>query len=43
VRTADLIIVLDRGRIAESGTHAQLMNNGGAYAELFRLQARAYL
>ncbi|KJK51690.1 hypothetical protein UK23_06135 [Lentzea aerocolonigenes] len=43
VRTADLIIVLDRGRMAESGTHAQLMNNGGAYAELFRLQARAYL
>ncbi|MBE3590534.1 MAG: ABC transporter ATP-binding protein [Firmicutes bacterium] len=42
VRMADLILVLDRGRIVESGSHAQLMAMGGLYAELFELQARAY-
>lgn len=42
VRAADLIIVLDRGRVVELGDHAQLMARGGHYAELFRLQARAY-
>lgn len=42
VRAADLIIVLDRGRVAELGDHAQLMARDGRYAELFRLQARAY-
>jgi ATP-binding cassette, subfamily B, bacterial len=42
VRMADLIIVLDHGRIAASGDHASLMRAGGAYAELYELQARAY-
>ena len=42
VRMADLIIVLDQGRIAASGDHASLVRAGGLYAELYELQARAY-
>ncbi len=42
VRMADLIIVLDQGRIAASGDHASLIRAGGLYAELYELQARAY-
>jgi ATP-binding cassette subfamily B protein len=42
VRMADLILVLEQGRITESGSHAQLMRTGGLYAQLFELQARAY-
>ncbi|MGW0230233.1 ABC transporter ATP-binding protein [Actinopolymorpha singaporensis] len=42
VRMADLIVVLDRGRIVESGTHAELVSLGGLYAELFELQAASY-
>ena len=42
VRAADLIIVLERGRVAELGTHDALMAAQGSYAELFALQARAY-
>jgi ATP-binding cassette subfamily B protein len=38
VRHASGIITLDRGRIAESGTHQQLMQTGGYYARMFRLQ-----
>jgi ATP-binding cassette subfamily B protein len=43
VRSADRIYVLDRGRVAESGSHGELMALGGRYAELFTLQASAYL
>jgi len=42
VRMADLILVLEQGRITESGSHEQLMLTGGLYAQLFELQARAY-
>ncbi len=42
VRTADLIVVLEDGRVVESGSHEQLVAAGGQYAELFELQARAY-
>jgi ATP-binding cassette subfamily B protein len=42
VRMADLILVMDGGRIAEMGNHHELMDGGGLYAELYELQARAY-
>jgi ATP-binding cassette subfamily B protein len=42
-RMADLIVVLENGRILESGSHDELMAAGGSYAELFSLQAKAYL
>jgi ATP-binding cassette subfamily B protein len=42
VRMADHIVVLDRGRIVEQGSHDQLMQQGGTYASLFTLQARGY-
>jgi len=34
VRDADLIAVLDAGRLVESGTHSELISRGGLYAEL---------
>jgi ATP-binding cassette subfamily B protein len=39
VRHADRIVVLERGRIVEQGTHAGLIGRGGAYAALWRVQA----
>ncbi|CAO5180301.1 ABC transporter [Frankia sp. AiPs1] len=38
VRDADLILVVDGGRITERGTHAELLAAGGLYAELYRTQ-----
>ena len=38
VEQADRIIVLDRGTVAESGSHAQLLALGGLYEQLYRLQ-----
>ncbi|MFC6082759.1 ABC transporter ATP-binding protein [Sphaerisporangium aureirubrum] len=42
VRMADLIIVLENGRIREIGDHQQLIDRGDLYAELYELQSRAY-
>lgn len=42
VRMADLIIVIDEGRIVELGNHSELVASGHLYAELFDLQARGY-
>jgi ATP-binding cassette, subfamily B, bacterial len=42
VRMADLIVVLDGARLAEVGTHNQLMANGGQYSQLYGIQAAAY-
>ena len=42
VRMADQIVVIDRGRVAEQGSHAELMALGGRYAHLFSLQAQGY-
>jgi ATP-binding cassette subfamily B protein len=42
VRLADLIYVLERGRIIDNGTHQELLDLGGRYAQLFGLQAGAY-
>jgi len=40
VRRADRVIVLDQGRIVESGTHAELVGKEGLYARLVELGAR---
>jgi ATP-binding cassette, subfamily B, bacterial len=42
VRMADLILVVEGGRVVERGTHDELMAAGGRYAELYSLQARSY-
>ena len=42
VRMADVIVVVAQGRIAETGSHDELLAADGLYAELYRLQARAY-
>ena len=42
VRIAQRILVLDDGEIREQGTHEQLLELGGRYAEFFNLQAEGY-
>jgi len=42
VRMADLIVVLDGARVAEYGTHDDLVARGGQYAELYGIQAAGY-
>jgi ATP-binding cassette subfamily B protein len=38
VRDADLILVVEQGRIVQRGTHATLLAQGGLYADLYRTQ-----
>jgi ATP-binding cassette subfamily B protein len=38
VKDADQILVMDHGRIAERGTHQELLERGGAYAQMWALQ-----
>jgi ABC-type multidrug transport system fused ATPase/permease subunit len=40
---ADRIAVLHNGAIEELGSHRELLERGGRYAQLFRLQAQGYL
>lgn len=40
IRNADLILVIESGRVAERGTHASLLASGGLYADLYRRQFR---
>ncbi|MBQ9545484.1 MAG: ABC transporter ATP-binding protein [Clostridia bacterium] len=42
-RFADRIFMFDGGRLAEEGTHEELMSSGGKYAEMFKLQAQKYV
>ena len=42
VRMADRIVVIQEGRIAEIGSHHDLLNQGGIYGQLFSLQAEGY-
>ncbi len=42
VRMADRILVLDKGKLIEIGSHEELLERGGRYAELFNLQAMGY-
>ena len=42
VRMADRIVVLEKGRIVEVGSHRELMRQNGLYARMFRLQAESY-
>ncbi|WP_162463043.1 ABC transporter ATP-binding protein [Paenibacillus psychroresistens] len=39
---ADLILVMEKGRIIEQGNHNQLMSQNGVYADMFRIQANLY-
>jgi ATP-binding cassette subfamily B protein len=41
ILSADLILVMDRGRIVERGTHAELLKRGGLYQHLYETQFRA--
>ena len=41
VRQADLIVVVEDGRVVDTGTHAELLDRGGLYADLYRTQFAA--
>jgi ABC-type multidrug transport system fused ATPase/permease subunit len=38
IRRADKIVVMEKGRIIETGTHAELLDNVGVYRRLYELQ-----
>ena len=40
VQNADMIVVMDQGRILEKGTHQELLAKSGAYAALYQMQFR---
>jgi ABC-type transport system involved in Fe-S cluster assembly fused permease/ATPase subunit len=40
---ADLIIVLNNGRVEQQGTHDELLQHGGLYQKLWQLQAGGYI
>jgi ATP-binding cassette subfamily B protein len=42
VRMADLIVVLQGARVAEIGSHEELIAQGGLYSQLYEIQAAAY-
>ena len=42
IRSADRILVLEKGKLIEQGTHEELIGAGGVYHELYEIQARAY-
>jgi ATP-binding cassette subfamily B protein len=42
VRSADLILVLDKGRAVELGSHEELVEHSGIYAQLYNIQAKSY-
>ena len=42
VRMADRIVVIERGRVAENGSHEELLRREGIYARLFSMQAEGY-
>lgn len=42
VQNADMVLMLENGRIIEQGSHIQLMAQGGAYASLYQMQAKNY-
>ena len=41
ILAADIILVMDRGRVVEHGTHAELLEQGGLYAHLYETQFKA--
>ena len=38
IREADMILVIDDGRVSQQGTHDELLASGGTYADLYRTQ-----
>ena len=38
IRAADKIVVMDRGRVVDQGSHEELLARGGLYADLYHLQ-----
>lgn len=42
VAGTDMVLVMERGRVVEAGTHEELVADGGRYARLYGIQDRAY-